>query len=446
MRYRQIPAALRAAGLRYRRVFGQGDDNDLALAAGASVSVSGLSFNAAGYASEDVPGQVVIDAGPYTVKAVFSGGTWADSSNVYWFSTDIGSRIYIRKKATDDLTYYHDSVEVFSVGSATITPLWSTTEPNTIIVSTESGHTDAWLNGTKIVTADATTYAGVQATELHWGATHAGALGAAGSFQSFEVWAGRLADDDEPYIRNGDLIRSVLPEKSYITVPGKQPYDSGGGVMVTDVWGTSGTTQALLGSDGLTPAEYPTFKNGGMIFDGSRHLNLGNIASFAGAGAADEPFSVALFFYAKNPSGVQYLLQKGTTINTDLEWYLYCHGSSDRIAVRTFDPVGSDYVGRWAQAVGSGMPVAVVATYDASEANSGFKIYTRDNDVDDSDAGLGAYGGMGDLGANLEIGQNFEGVIVQPMIFDYALSPRQAKALAHMLYSRGIQVMRGGLL
>jgi len=229
-------------------------------------------------------------------------------------------------------------------------------------------------------------------------------------------------------------IRDISPENSLIALPCVQRFArASDGLVVTPVLGKLGVTEALLGSDGSTVAEFPSLaRPRGFEFDGGDSVNLGNVGSFAGAGPSDKPFSCAAWVQHTAVTSTRFIWRKGRQFKVDNEWDFSIHGALEEVYIHCHDIPSGGFIGRSAQ-LDRGISFAVCATYDGSMTNSGFRIYDRTGRVDDSDDDFGVYEGMIDAGADLRVGEAMIGDISTPMIFDYALSEAEAVALCQRI-------------
>ena len=88
---------------------------------------------------------------------------------------------------------------VAAIAQATYEPHWRTGGLNVLVISGESGDTDAWLNGQQILTADATAWAKQDPAAVYIGARFTVANyfdGAINHFSTYPLRFGRLQTDD----------------------------------------------------------------------------------------------------------------------------------------------------------------------------------------------------------------------------------------------------------
>lgn len=233
----------------------------------------------------------------------------------------------------------------------------------------------------------------------------------------------------------------ITPERTLIVLPGVQRYArASDGLVVTPVLGTVDLSEALLGTDGATGAEFPVLRRPrGWTFDGGDLINLGNVGSFAGPGQVDRPFSVASWVQYPTMVSTRYIWRKGRNFKVDSEWDFSLHGALEEVYFHTHDGNTGAFIGRSAP-LQRGMSRAVCATYDGSAVNGGFRIYDRTGRIDDADDDfLATYTGMIDAGADLMTGENFLGDLGSQMVFDFELSAAQAQLVCWRLdYIYGI--------
>ena len=245
-------------------------------------------------------------------------------------------------------------------------------------------------------------------------------------------------------------LLDLSPERSIMALPGVQSYArASDGLFVTPMIGRiateAGVTEALMGSDGATAAEFPSLvKPRGFFFDSSddQEINCGDNDLFSFVG--DSPFSVACISSydsrAAGAPGTNTLFAKTSGGVLNREWYFIT--AAENVFFRVFDS-GGDFIGRKANGANTGEIVEFVAVYDGSGTAAGLRIYRNGVRVDDADASSGGYDGTFNGPAPLVLGDDGNnneksGLIVCPILYDFALSENQVKAVTDMMRRWGI--------
>lgn len=414
---------------------------------GTTFGQNGVTFDGNGNLSYAVAGPKILRS-TLTFKIKFTLGFSPDDGitrYLFNISTAAGlARTLVAKAgATNLLTISAgNTTTVLSVAYAT----WSAAlvaGENTLIVSTTSGATSAWLNGTLIGTSATAWALQSSPTTFTIGSLYNGTSRWIGTVSALEIYGNTCTDVDEPYLRNGTLISKL--DDYLVAIPGTSYYKrASDGLFVTDVDGSAGITQALMGSDGSTAAQFPKVaREAGLVrgfsFDGGDQLNLGDSDALSFTdGVNDLPFSiVALVTHTSGTTRT--LISKCNGISVG-EWALYYNTSGTWVFLTIDNDTGA-YIGRNGSLVAGappfGPPVVVCATYSGSKTTSGFALYKGGNRFDGGNTFAGVYGGMRNTANLVRVGigvtAQHSGDLVLPMIFGYELSPLQVKALGARL-------------
>lgn len=162
-------------------------------------------------------------------------------------------------------------------------------------------------------------------------------------------------------------------------------------------------------------AQYRTVGSGYFVtFDGSTDNGTSpDAASMTfGNGTTDEPFSIYAWVRMTANTAVKTIIARHdlTTGATNLEWSFHFDASELLVGQVFDDSVGTDVrVGRsFGTALPTGTDMLVVMTYSGSGTNAGIRLFafdgTNSGQVDDTDAGNGAYVAMEDQAALTYIG------------------------------------------
>jgi len=441
----------RAAGLLFSETFRSRDAVERGgatiVGTGTTFSTAGVAFSGSGNLLYNVSGAKIIRAA-MTIVIEFTLG-FVGNDGVLHYSFDVttaagAGRCAITKDAANAIVVTMGSTVVLTVAYAT----WNAAlvaGKNTLIVSTTTGATTAWLNGTSIGTSATAWTLSPAVTLFAVGSSYAGATRWTGTISRFEIYGNVCTAVDEPYLRAGTLISKL--DDYLVCVPGTSYYKRvSDGLYVTDVLEKAGITQALMGSDGATAAQFPKVaREAGLVrgfsFDGGDQINVGDLAAFSAAGV-DKPFSVAMIAQVDDFSAALALLTKAASLTVG-EWALYVLATG-LLQFLTIDNSAGANRGRAAGSVAmkKGLLQVVIATYAGTGVVGGFAIYLGGVRVDSANITNGTYTSMADtatdvlVGAGLSTGavaSQLNGKSALPEIFDYCLSPLQAKALTARL-------------
>jgi hypothetical protein len=239
-------------------------------------------------------------------------------------------------------------------------------------------------------------------------------------------------------------ILEITPERSVMYIPGIQVYDNAAVERVTPVGGqlaNTGITEALLGSDGKTPAENPVLiRPRGFEFDGSDdRITVPNNALLSfGDGAFDSPFSIFTMIRVDAFSN-DTIISKASG-NSSGEWFLRV-SATNQLRARFIDDSENSYIGRAsvANSLEIGVDYVVGSTYSGSTTSAGVKLFRDGEQIDFFNNQFGAYTAMEPGIDDVILGDgggwsNFDGLfLVPPMIFDYELSPVEVAELSSIM-------------
>jgi len=98
-----------------------------------------------------------------------------EDASRYLFNTTNLKKYYLLKDdnaASNVLTISLGNTTITNIAAATYSALWNQSGRNLITISGTTGATDAWLNGTQILTAGATAWTAAAPTTLYVGSKH----------------------------------------------------------------------------------------------------------------------------------------------------------------------------------------------------------------------------------------------------------------------------------
>lgn len=411
---------------------------------GTTFSASGMTLDGNGNLLYNVVGSRVLRA---ALTFVFEFTITALGKSQEFFSLATGSGgglCRVGLGVSDALTVTMGGTAVLSVAYAAWSPYYNAGARNTLIITTTTGATTMWLNGTSVGTSATAWTPSYATTLLALGATYANTTRFTGTIHRFEIYGFAATAVDEPYLRNGNLIQKL--DEPLIVLPGTSAWrdTTDSNKYKTEVRGKAGITSALLGSTGLVTTEFPSIiKPRGFSFDGGDQITIADAdaLSFTSGGGVDLPFSIAFIQQRTGAlGGTRGFLAKGSW-TSGLEYAAWLEDSLPNTLVKfACFTDNTKYIGRSAQVTaGDGSFIVWVFTYDGSKAVGGFCIYRNGVRVDNANISVGSYAGMVNGAANLTFGMfsgavsSFIGNQVLQQFHGIALSPLQVKALTARL-------------
>jgi len=438
-----VSAELRAAGLLFAAELAA---IDKAVAQGSSLIGAGYSFSSDGLLL-DGNGNVRYPRAAALGRASFAA--------VVEFTYNAGAQYYLFDLATatgTDRTFVHvtvagdveircgASIQALTILNANWTAAFIAGSRNTLVLSLTSGDNKAWLNGTLVATSATAWSTGYPATTT-LGAGYDDSDRFQGTIHRAEFYGTALATSDEEYLRKCTLLTKL--NDSLLVLPLQVSYNRvTDGLCVTPTQGRSSVTEARMGSDGATVAEFPTFiQPRGVSCNGDDLINIGDSTNFTfSTGANDLPFSVALLIQEDSLANDVALLTKADSL-ADGEWGLY-YDSSGRVAMAFVDDTSGGYRARMSPAgqIIPGVPHVIVATYSGSGAPlTGACVYVDGARVDNTSATLLGYTCMRNTAVPVLVSSGLgfahvTGWLALPTIYSFELTAVQVRALtARML-------------
>jgi hypothetical protein len=414
---------------------------------GTTFGGDGVTFNGSGNLRYAASGAQILRASRSIVITFTLGFAGNDGVLHYFFdyATVAGAgQFSVTKDAANAIVVAVGGVAVLTVAYAT----WNAAlvaGKNKLIVSTVTGATTAWLNGTSIGTSAVAWVAVTGMQVFAIGASYANGSRFVGTIHSFEIYGSVATSVDEPLLRAGNLVEGVDFSKALAYLSGHSYYRrSSDGLYVTDVGGKGTVSQALMGGDGSTLAQMPSIiRPNGFSFDGGDQINFGNNAQFSFTdGVADKPFSLSCLV-SQTLAASQSVIAKSSGIVLG-EYNLYLNVIAGVVVVELFliDETAGAAIGRYGSLgvkLISGL-TPIVATYSGGGI-TGIRIYAYGVRIDTTNYTTGVYVRMRNTARSLRSGNDDSGLtpmrgnVVLPAVWDLELSPFQGRALsARMLW------------
>jgi len=133
-----------------------------------------------------------------------------DANDTYYFcDTTATMQFTCSKRSNAESNYLQITFSgsyIANIAEATYSPYWLVGERNVLVISSQSGDTNAWMNGTQILTADASTWTSKTPTGLWVGSTNGGTNQFDGVIHSISFHACLLDQEDAQAIYDGRLF------------------------------------------------------------------------------------------------------------------------------------------------------------------------------------------------------------------------------------------------
>lgn len=150
---------------------------------------------AADYLDYDLAG-TEFDSDPISIVVDFSPSVdYTFNANLALIDSTAGQTYLVMKRnnaSSNGLLIFLGNTSVVTIAQATYGPLWLTNQRNSLTISSTSGDTDVWLNGTQILSNHATAWNPDQPPALRVGADIAGASFFPGTIHSVQVYKAKL--------------------------------------------------------------------------------------------------------------------------------------------------------------------------------------------------------------------------------------------------------------
>jgi hypothetical protein len=407
---------------------------------GTTFGGDGVTFNGNGNLSYAVSGPQILRS-TMTFKIEFTLGFAPDEGVTRYFFDyrDAGgtSQFGLYRSAANALACVTNGVANISSAYA----VWSAAlvaGKNVLVISITSGADSAWLNGVLIASSGGA-WTLTRPTILAIGSRYANDSRFIGTIHNLEIYGSVSDVKDEPLLRNGNLVQGIDFSQALAYLPGRSYYRrSADNLYVTDVGGKGTVSQALMGSDGSTVAQFPgIIRPNGFSSDGGDQINLGDADQFSFTnGVNDLPFSLSCLT-SQVAGAVAFLMGKATAANNgEYILALFLTAGTVRVYFLQVDETAVATIGRYGTLGVSDFlrSRAIIVTSDGTGI-TGMRIYVGGVRVDTTNATTGVYARMRNTDKTLRIaGGNagytaLNGNMVLPAVWDKELSPLQVKAL-----------------
>lgn len=441
-----ISGALHAQGIHFRDDFISASlsaENDVELKAGATIGANGLTLTGTEYAYVRNRRLFTAPAGFTVYIRCIPTFELNDGDNKFFYDTPGDGRCWFYISGTGNISIRCGDVFVASVLKANYEAYYTKDAVNEWILTSISGDTNLWLNGTQILTSDSTTYTwNDDARDTYLGIQSSLAGGFKGTIDRFYVWDRPItsADVDAITLRDGPTVEHLSPGSSVLATSGASK--TVGGLTFIECYGTSEATKGVLGVNGTDTANFPDddVSRLGFVFDGSNDLvTIPKVPGLVFTDGSDLPFSIAFAFRADTLANAALLGRAGTSASIDEGEYIVHITSTGRLHFELIDD-GSGYLGRRTASsrIILGHYHTVVCTYTGSGLASGIDIYIDGIVADGATTGAG-YTEMSETSYDFTVGKTlaslsyFNGYVSPVFVFGHALCKVEAESFSHML-------------
>lgn len=179
-----------------------------------------------------------------------------NNQDSYIIDTTSSKRYLILKRnnaASNNLAIQLGGTTIANIPAGTYSPYWLVGQRNSLLISGASGSTNAWLNGTQILTNDTTAWAKKAPTALYIGSSNVGGSLFDGKITSFKVFNSLLDAQDAAAYYNNTLYD--YRKRAVIDLPMDAARHDPTNTRTLDV---SGYGNHVVFGDGATSTTYPT--------------------------------------------------------------------------------------------------------------------------------------------------------------------------------------------
>ena len=321
----------------------------------------------------------------------------ADNTQNILFDSSDGSRYLVLKQndaASNILAIYLGNTLIENIALGTYGSAWNANQENTIIVTGDdtANLTNVYLNGTQILTDDATAWANANPAVLYVGSNFVPGAYFDGSIRDLRIYNRILTASERAEYEAGTVTGVQASE--FFSMPLTNVHSSG--VTAYDIIGAND------GTGSGTPA--PTFSADGVVLDGVDQVITvadNDALSFTDGSGNDTPASWSAWvnltdatnaFIINKDSGANREFQFGTLGDDKFALGLLTDGAN-------FLRLGTDAV------ITEGAWVHLAATYSGSELVGGILLYVDGIVAASTSAGSGSYTGMANTAEDVFIGR-----------------------------------------
>lgn len=324
-----------------------------------------------------------------------------------------------------------DGVIVADISLATYEPYWNVGERSFLCVTSISGKTNAWMNGTHILSNDVSAWAFSNLNDLVVGANVGGGSAFEGTIHSMKVFNREFSVKEGRDYSLGGLFWNYI-NVPLIDLPMDMENHDPANTQTLDISGNeyNGT---LTGSS----LKKNTYQTGYDLPGTDEWINLGDNAAFTFLSeGSDAAFSVSLMAKMDDATGFRMIHKR----DIGQEEWQFTIAADNKVYINCFDNALGGQIGRLVnedQTPFEGQWVHYVGVYVGNGNSNGFLIYRNGIRVDNQNSSSGSYTRMRNTTSVLSIGelqtvsQHANGTIARVKIWDTDLTPVQILDLYH---------------
>jgi hypothetical protein len=256
-----------------------------------------------------------------------------DGINHYLYSSTNDDYLVL-KRSNNGLLIKFGGIGITTISSGGYGPEWIKDGRNVLVICSQSGSTNAWLNGTQVLTGAATAWTPTDVDSLYIGTDSVQTAGRyfGGVFKSFKIFNTILSADDAVKYYDGTICDYRSQALVHLSMFSAQHDPTN--VRTLDI---SGNGHNATFGDGFTPTTYPSKRTKrGYTYDSGDSLRNGsNLGSFTGTVAAYytalvESTSGSYLWDARKSGGSGYCLSSGYNISVS-DGTVYSNGRQSNI-------------------------------------------------------------------------------------------------------------------
>jgi hypothetical protein len=215
-----------------------------------------------------------------------------------------------------------------NIPSASYGAYWKVGQLNHLVIAGTSGATDAYLNGVKILDADASAWNPKNPTTLHVGSSNSLSSLFAGGIREISIYGRKFTAGEVADRFTQQTFKEVKPENSELWLPLRSRYNDGANMITPNLGGIPSSNFKV--GDGSTSTTYPTFlEKNGCSFDGGDYFSSVSTSAMDWDGASS--FTVGGLLRMPKDAGFQSIFNKHTDTDphgAGVGWSLHKHSTA----------------------------------------------------------------------------------------------------------------------
>jgi len=215
------------------------------------------------------------DAKELSIVIEFTPTFSLTDGDIRYFYTGDATEYFLQKQADNTLFLQIGSVAIATIPYATYSPAWVADGRNVLVISSQTRDTDVYLNGTQILTSDASAYTPSTVASLVIGNLAAGGAGFTGTIHNFSIFQAKLTEQEALDYYNQSIYSYRNNSTIHLPMRANNHDPSNSPPRTLDISGN--TYHAEFGSG--VAAAYPTkLDKRGYDFDGGDHMSISDIS------------------------------------------------------------------------------------------------------------------------------------------------------------------------